>query len=68
VAEFGFTKREQQVAQRIVNGDSVSDVSGSLTMSPRTVQKHLERIFRKLGVNNLAAACVKMLKRDVHSA
>jgi DNA-binding CsgD family transcriptional regulator len=64
VSRFGFTKREQQVAQRIVNGDSVSDVARALAMSPRTAQKHLERIFRKLGVNNLAAACVKLLKTD----
>lgn len=59
---FGFTKREQQVAQHVITGDSISKVAGDLQMSPRTVQKHLERIFRKLRVNNLASACVKMLK------
>ena len=62
VEHFGFTKREQQVAKHITNGNSISEIARALTMSPRTVQKHLERIFRKLGVNNLAAACVKMLK------
>jgi DNA-binding CsgD family transcriptional regulator len=68
VANFGFTKREQEVAQRIVNGDSVADLARALAMSPRTAQKHLERIFRKLGVNNLAAACVKLLKSDSNLA
>jgi DNA-binding CsgD family transcriptional regulator len=60
---FGFTRREREVAERVVNGDSVSRVARALSMSPRTVQKHQERIFRKLGVNNLAAACVKMLRQ-----
>jgi DNA-binding CsgD family transcriptional regulator len=65
---FGFTLRERQVAQRIVGGDSIREAANALAMSPRTVGKHLERIFRKLGVNNLAAACVKMLKSDVNPA
>lgn len=64
VTKFGFTAREQQVAQRLVNGDSIPAIAQSLAMSPRTVGKHLERIFKKLGVNNLAAACVKLLKPD----
>jgi DNA-binding CsgD family transcriptional regulator len=62
IERFGFTKRERQVAYRVVKGDSIPDVATSLSISQRTVQKHLERIFRKLGVNNLAAACVKILK------
>ncbi len=59
---FGFTRREQQVAQRISQGDSIAQVAAGLAISQRTAQKHLERVFRKLGVNSLAAACVKLLR------
>jgi DNA-binding CsgD family transcriptional regulator len=68
LANFGFTAREEQVAASLVNGDSIPQIAQSLAMSPRTVGKHLERIFKKLGVNNLAAACVKMLKSDNNPA
>jgi DNA-binding NarL/FixJ family response regulator len=62
LGNYGFTPREQQVAERIAHGESIDDVATHLTISRRTAQKHLERIFRKLGVNNLAAACMKLVR------
>jgi len=59
--DFALTPREQQVMQSLLQGRSVSEVATQLLISPRTVQKHLERIFPKLGVNNLTAACVKLI-------
>jgi DNA-binding CsgD family transcriptional regulator len=64
MTEHGFTPREQEVAMQIVDGNPVQAVAATLSMSPRTLQKHLERIFRKLNVNNLAAACVKLMRAD----
>jgi DNA-binding CsgD family transcriptional regulator len=58
---FGFTPREAQVMARILAGSTAAAASVELGISPRTVQKHLERIFAKLGVNSLSAACVKLL-------
>ena len=37
-------------------GKSSSDISDVLSISPRTVQKHLERIYDKLGVETRSAA------------
>jgi DNA-binding CsgD family transcriptional regulator len=37
-------------------GKSNREISDILSISPRTVNKHLERIFIKLGVENRTAA------------
>jgi DNA-binding NarL/FixJ family response regulator len=59
--QYAFTKREQQVLSHIVKGNTAAEAAEEFSISPRTVQKHLERIFKKLGVTSLAAACVKVL-------
>ena len=58
---FGLTTAEAAVMRRMAAGATVGRAAADLRVSPRTVQKHLERVFHKLGVNTLAAACVKVL-------
>ncbi|MEH6719153.1 MAG: response regulator transcription factor [Aurantimonas endophytica] len=53
---FGLTAREAEVLLWIARGKSNRDVAEILALSPRTVNKHLETIFRKLGVENRSAA------------
>ncbi|HQT74774.1 MAG TPA: helix-turn-helix transcriptional regulator, partial [Acidiphilium sp.] len=43
-------------------GKSNRDIGTILTVSPRTVDKHLEQIFVKLGVENRATAVGAALK------
>ena len=40
----------------IARGKPNKDVSDILGISPRTVNKHLEQVFTKLGVENRASA------------
>ncbi len=54
--KLGLTAREAQVLQWIASGKSNRDIGQILGMSPRTVNKHLEQIYIKLGVENRAAA------------
>ncbi len=61
LAGYGFTPREAQVVAKILAGATAARAATELAISPRTLQKHLERIFDKLGVNSLSAACVKLL-------
>ena len=51
-----LTEREAEVLLWISYGKSNADISDVLEISPRTVQKHLERIYEKLGVETRAAA------------
>jgi DNA-binding NarL/FixJ family response regulator len=53
---FQLTEREAEVLVWTARGKSNREMSEILNISPRTVNKHLERIFTKLGVENRAAA------------
>ncbi|MFT9294787.1 MAG: DNA-binding response regulator [Acetobacter orientalis] len=53
---LGLTVREAQVLLWISKGKSNRDVSAILNISPRTVNKHLEQIFVKLGIENRTSA------------
>ncbi|APL94702.1 response regulator [Sphingobium indicum] len=53
---FGLTRREAEVLLWISRGKSNRDASEILNISARTVNKHLEQIFVKMGVENRAAA------------
>jgi len=52
----GFWSRESDVLFWIAQGKSNRDASEIMNISARTVNKHLEQIFIKLGVENRAAA------------
>ncbi len=56
---FGITAREAEVLLWIAKGKSNRDIGEILGLSPRTVNKHLEQIYTKLGVENRASAAVK---------
>jgi DNA-binding CsgD family transcriptional regulator len=53
-----LTAREAEVLVWLTAGKSNRDISDILGISPRTVNKHFEQIFAKLGVENRAAAAV----------
>jgi DNA-binding response OmpR family regulator/DNA-binding CsgD family transcriptional regulator len=55
---LNLTVREAEVLLWVSRGKSNRDVAQILDISPRTINKHLERVFEKLGVENRAAAAV----------
>ena len=60
-AKFQLTQREAEVAEWIAQGKSNRDVAAILSLSPRTIDKHLEVIFAKLNVENRTAAAAVIL-------
>jgi DNA-binding response OmpR family regulator len=56
---FSLTQRESEVLLWIAKGKSNRDIGEILGLSSRTVNKHLEQIYVKLGVENRASAAVK---------
>jgi DNA-binding response OmpR family regulator/DNA-binding CsgD family transcriptional regulator len=56
---FGLTHRESEVLLWIAKGKANRDIGEILGLSSRTVNKHLEQIYAKLGVENRASAAVK---------
>lgn len=53
---YGLTQREAEVLLWISYGKPNRVISEILGISPRTVNKHLEQVFEKLGVETRAAA------------
>lgn len=49
---FPVTDREAEVLLWVAKGKTNREIAQILEMSPRTVNKHLEQIFRKVGVEN----------------
>jgi DNA-binding NarL/FixJ family response regulator len=56
LATASLTPRETEVLSWVAKGKTNRDVGEILGMSPRTVNKHLEHVFEKLGVETRAAA------------
>jgi DNA-binding CsgD family transcriptional regulator len=54
-----LTDREMQVLERVAQGATNAAIAHTLQVSPRTIAKHLEHIYRKLGVTSRAAAAAQ---------
>jgi DNA-binding NarL/FixJ family response regulator len=59
---LALTTRESQVLLWISRGKSNREIGAILDISPRTVNKHLEQVFVKLGVENRAAAAARAVR------
>jgi DNA-binding NarL/FixJ family response regulator len=56
LVDAALTPRETEVLSWLAKGKTNRDIGEILGMSPRTVNKHLEHIFEKLGVETRSAA------------
>ncbi|HLH64249.1 MAG TPA: alpha/beta fold hydrolase [Solirubrobacteraceae bacterium] len=59
----GLTPRQAQILQLVAEGLTDKQISAQLRLSPRTIHKHLERAYRRLGVQNRTAAARAMARR-----
>lgn len=58
-ATLGLTAREADVLLWLSRGKTNREIGQILAISPRTVNKHLEQVFVKLGVENRASAAAR---------
>jgi DNA-binding NarL/FixJ family response regulator len=63
MALFRLTQRESEVLHWVIQGKTNRDIGDILGMSPRTVNKHLEHVFEKLGVETRTAAATLATNR-----
>ena len=61
-AAFGISLREAEVLLWLTHGKSNKEIAEILQLSPRTVNKHLEQIFEKLGIENRTAAATMSVR------
>lgn len=60
--DYGLTAREREILRWLAAGKSNAEIAAILAIRPRTVHKHLEHVFRKLGVENRTAAALRALQ------
>lgn len=56
--DFGLTPREREVARWLAAGKTNSEIAKILDASARTIEKHVERVLLKMGVENRTAAAL----------
>jgi len=60
-----LTQREREVVGLMADGHSNRAIAETLFLSEATVKTHLVRIYRKLGVDNRAAAVAEAVRRGL---
>lgn len=55
---FGLTPREAEVLLWVAQGKTNRDIGQILNLSGRTINKHLEQVFAKMGVDNRTSAAL----------
>lgn len=63
----GLSRREAEVMAWVAEGKSNQEIAGILELSPGTIRKHVERVFKQLHVTSRAAATRAAFQR-VHDA
>ncbi|MFA6596460.1 MAG: response regulator transcription factor [Ignavibacteriaceae bacterium] len=63
--EFYLTKRETEVLNKLSQGLDYIEISDALFISPFTVRKHIENIYRKLQVHNKMTAVKKAIQHKI---
>lgn len=68
LAALGLTPREAEVLSWVAQGKTNREIGMILGSSARTVQKHLEHVFQKIGVESRTAAILKAWQAGRHAA
>lgn len=59
-AMAALSRRQQEVARWVREGKTNAEIAAIMSISPRTVQKHIEHIFEKWGVETRVAIATKL--------
>ena len=65
VEDIKLTKRETEILIQLSKGLNYNDISENLVISPSTVRKHIENIYKKLQVHSKMEAVMKAQKRNL---
>lgn len=65
---LGLTRREAEIAELVATGATNQQIAAVAGISPGTVRKHLENVYRKLGVTNRVAVAARVLAAGLFDA
>lgn len=63
--EFQLSKRETEILEQLSKGLNYHQIADNLIISPSTVRKHIENIYKKLHVHNKMEAVQKAIKHNI---
>ena len=63
--DYSLTKREKDILQSMVQGNSYKMIAAHLLISQETVKTHLKRIYEKLQVHSQTEAVVKAIQQGI---
>lgn len=55
-ADYQLTKREQEILEPLATGKTYTEIAEAFHISPKTVRRHIENIYRKLAVSSKVEA------------
>jgi DNA-binding NarL/FixJ family response regulator len=62
IVDYKLTTRETDILKQICQGLSYSDIASNLVISPNTVRRHTENIYKKLDVHSKSEAVLLAYK------
>ena len=57
-----LTEREQAIAHLVAGGATNREIAQVLFLSPKTIERHVSNVFKKLGVRNRAELAARALE------
>ena len=63
--EITLSKRETEILEQLAKGLNYQEIAENLFISPSTVRKHIENIYKKLQVHNKMEAVQKAMKHNI---
>lgn len=69
--EFSFTKREKEIIELLVKGYKTKEISDTLFISPKTIEKHRSNIIKRTNSETILESIIYAINHnliDLHSA
>ena len=64
--QYGLTKKERQCLSLTMEGKTAKDIAKSLSISYRTVERHISQVTYKLGCENKLQAVAKAYREKIY--
>lgn len=61
----GMTPREAEVLKHLARGKTNKEIARDLDVSPKTIDNHLQNLFRKIGANTRSAAAMYAFEQGI---
>jgi HD-GYP domain-containing protein (c-di-GMP phosphodiesterase class II) len=64
-APAGLTPREIEILRHVARGLAIKQIARELSIAPKTVDGHIQRVYAKIGVSSRAAATLFAIEHDL---